>query len=91
MYSYYHLHPTCQTSVPPAPPSPPLRIHNCNLGTDAYAEDEALDDIVVRPRGLGFLATTPCRSRTKSETTVLWERDYKGDGLHPEAGVAVLE
>jgi len=52
------------------------------------AEDEALDDIIVRPGEFGFPATTPCRSRTKSGETALWERDYKGDGLHPGAGVA---
>jgi hypothetical protein len=35
--------------IPPAPPSPPLRMPNSDLSTDAYAEDETLDDIVIHP------------------------------------------
>ena len=27
-------------------------------------------------------------AKAKSKTTELWERDYEGDGLHPEARVA---
>jgi hypothetical protein len=35
--------------IPPATPSPPPRMPNSDLSTDAYAEDETLDDIVIHP------------------------------------------
>jgi hypothetical protein len=42
--------PSVMPDIPPAPPSPPLRMPNSDLSTtDAYAEDETLDDIVIHP------------------------------------------
>jgi hypothetical protein len=48
--------------IPPAPPSPPLRMPNSDLSTDAYAEDETLKDIVIHPEDSAS-ATTPFRPR----------------------------
>ena len=45
--------------IPPAPPSPPLRMHNSDLSTDAYADDETLDDIVIHPEDVASRQQLP--------------------------------
>ena len=87
MYSYRRLGPTRQTSSPQAPP-PPLRTSNSNLSTDAYGEDEALGDS-RSPRGFGFPATAPCRSRITLPTNESWT--YEETTHTSSSEVAVTE